>query len=273
MSFDHCQYSNVTWIRADSPNFIALNAALKTSNPSGAISTFLNTLVSAHREFQQGIHPGADVMKLLQRYQDKTGILSTRDFTLPDVPPGGGAPGGEQFFLDLVEGIVGAASTEAGVAISIYTLVQDLIHMLDIKLHVKGILLNNSLSDLDEIELRVGPVGEPNLLPLNRKIPGVKKIMNPVDRKNYECVGFVLFGAVGVVSLEGFSISLRALRERNNFAQMYFQYYTAGLKGVGIGDYEHHGDLDETCFDQRSRMYACLVDGGMLDTVCLFSAQ
>jgi hypothetical protein len=272
VSYDHCQYSNITWLRTDSPLVAALNEAPR-KDPSAVITTFLKTLVSAHREFQQGIHPGVDLMKLLKRYQDKTGIISTRNFTLPDVPPGGSVPGMDQFFTDLVEGIVGAASTEAGVAISIYTLVQDLIHILDIQLHVKGLLINNSTSDLEEIELRVGPDGEPNLLPLNATIPGARKIMNPVDKKNYDCVGFVLFGAVGMVSLEGFSIDLRALRERNTEAQMYFQYYTAGLKGVAAGDYENHSPLEPSMFDPRSRMYACLIDGGMLDTVCLFSAQ
>jgi hypothetical protein len=272
MSFPNCQYSHVTWIRIDSPNFIALNAALKTKTPQAAIRNFLDTLVSAHKEFQQGVHPGANLMALLKIYQDKTGIISRRDFSLPDVPSDPNDPG-SSFATDLIEGITGAVSTEAGVGILMYTLVLDLIHLLDIKLHVKGILLNNSRADLDHIAIRVGPDGEPNLLPLSRTIPGLRKIMNPVDKKNYECVGFVLFGAVGVQSLEGFSITLDGEIPKKGGTSMYFQYYSVGLKGVSYGTYERHGDLHDTWCARGAPMQAAMVDGGFLDTVCLFSTQ
>jgi len=272
MNFPNCQYSHVNWIRTDSPNFIALNAALKTRKPQAAIQNFLDTLVSAHKEFQQGVHPGADVMALLKIYQDKTGIISRRDFSLPDVPSDPNDPG-SSFATDLIEGIAGAVSTEIGLGILVYTLVLDLIHLLDIKLHVKGILLNNSGADLDHIAIRVGPDGEPNLLPMSRTIPGTRKIMNPVDKKNYECVGFVLFGAVGVLSLEGFSISLYADIPQVGGTSMYFQYYTASGGGVSFGTDENHGVLHDTWFEPGAPMQAAMVDGGFLDTVCLFATQ
>ena len=267
MNFPNCQYSHVTWIRTDSPNFTALSAALKTTTPQAAIKNFLETLVSAHKEFQQGVGPGVNILNLLKVYQDKTGIISRREFTLPDVPPDPKNPD-SPFLADLLEGLAGSMSDEAGEGILAYTLILDLIRLLDIKVHIKGVLFNNCRRDLEEIRIRVDGMGLPSLLPMSRTIPGIKKIMNPVDKKNYECAGFVLFGAVGIEALEGFGITLYG-----DVRPMYFQYYTAGEKGVSWGTYEDHGDLRDTWFRRGDAMSAAWVDGGMLESICVFSTQ
>jgi hypothetical protein len=272
MNFPDCQYSHVTWIRTDSPNFTALSAALKTKTPQAAIKNFLETLISAHKEFQQGVGPGVNILDLLKVYQDKTGIISRRDFTLPDVPPDPNNPD-SPFVADLIEGFAGSLCDEAGEGILAYTLIMDLIRLLDVKAHIKGVLLNNRQTDLTEIEIRVDGMGIPSLLPMSRTIPGIKKIMNPVDKKNYECAGFVLFGAVGIEAWEGFAITLRAEIPRLGLRPMYFEYYTAGGRGVSWGTYERHGELRDTWFEPGEHESAAWVEGGMLDSVCVFSTQ
>lgn len=272
MSFPNCQYSHVTWIRTDSPNFLALSAALKTSTPQAAIKTFLETLVSAHKEFEQGVGPGVNVLQLLKVYQDKTGIISRRDFTLPDVPPDPKNPD-SPFVSDLIEGLVGSVSDEAGEGILFYTLILDLIRLLDVKAHIKGVLFNNCRTDLKEIEIMVDGMGMPSLLPLSRTIPGIKKIMNPVDKKNYECAGFVLFGAVGIEAWEGFAITVYGDLSNRGGRPMYFQYYTDGDRGVSYGTYENHGPLRDSWFEPGEAMSAAWAEGGMLDSVCVFSTQ
>jgi hypothetical protein len=272
MNFPDCQYSHVTWIRTDSPNFKALSAALKTKTPQAAIKNFLETMVSAHREFQQGVMPGVNIMNLLKVYQDKTGIISRREFTLPDVPPDPKNPD-SSFLADLLEGLAGSVSDEAGEGILAYTLILDLIRLLDVKAHIKGVLFNNCPTDLEEISIHVEGMGRPSLLPMSRTIPGIKKIMNPVDKKNYECAGFVLFGAVGIEAWEGFAITLYGRMPRSGTRPMYFQYYTDGERGVTWGTYENHGDLHDTWFVPGEPMSAAWVEGGMLDSICVFSTQ
>lgn len=284
MNFPNCQYSHVTWIRTDSPNFKALSAALKKKTPQAAIKNFLETLISAHKEFEQGVRPGVNILNLLKVYQDKTGIISRRDFTLPDVPPDPKNPD-SSFVADLLEGLASSVSDEAGEGILAYTLILDLILLLDVKAHIKGVLFNNRRTDLKEIHIQVDGGGIPNLMPMSRTIPGIKKIMNPVDKKNYECAGFVLFGAVGIEAWEGFAITVHGEVPKLGLRPMYFQYDTMGGRGVSWASTAdgrlQHGDLEDTWFEPNERTpggrwapwSAAWVDGGMLESVCVFSTQ
>lgn len=248
MSPPNCQYSHITWLNTGSAAYQALTAGLRDPSAApAAITTFLTTLTDAHREFQDGLRPHVDTLALLKAYQDKTGIISTRDYTLPDIPNNPNDPG-NSFALDLIEGIAGAAETEIGIGISIYTLVLDLIELLDIKLHLQGVLFNTGNTDLEDIRFRFGPNGVPNLLPLAATIPAAKAIMNPVDKKNYECVGFVLFGGVGDLSLEGFYIALSAQRKHGADIRAYCQFY-ADERGIAPGtDDRSHGRLQDVCY-------------------------
>lgn len=253
MGFPACQYSQVSWIRKDSAAFKALSDGLKhDGRPSpdrarAAVTTFLSTLSSAHEEFKSRIGPDANLPKLLQAYQDKTGIISTRDFTLPDIPDDPSGPG-SSFFTDMIEGIAGAAMTEIGVGISLYTLVMDLVALFNIKLHLRGVVFNTAATDLEDVRFQFGPNGQPNMLPLSRTIPAAKSIMNPLDKKNYDCVGFTMFGGVGEQSLQGFYISMAATRKkRQELIEVYCQYYEI-LKGIAQGrDDRSHGPLLDFC--------------------------
>jgi hypothetical protein len=109
-------------------------------------------------------------------------------------------------------------------------------------------------------------MGRPSLLPMSRTIPGIKKIMNPVDKKNYECAGFVLFGAVGIEAWEGFAITVRG-----DMPSMYFQYYTFEGRGVSWGTYENHRDLHDSLFEPGAPASAAWVEGGTLESVCVFT--
>jgi hypothetical protein len=248
MSFPDCQYSHVTWLRKDSAACQALMEGLKKPDTApAAVTTFLTTLSSAHQAFKHGLSPGVDVTALLRAYQDKTGIISTREFALPDVPSNPNDPG-NSFATDLIEGIAGAAMTEIGIGISLYTLVMDLIELFDIKLHLQGVLFNTGTSDLEGIDFRFGPNGIPNVLPLSRTIPGAKPIMNPVDRKNYDCIGFTFFGGVGYMSLQGFFIAMRAYRKNGAGVEVYCQYY-AESRGIAPGvDDRNHAPLREVFY-------------------------
>lgn len=252
MNFPDCQYSHVSWIRKDSANYKALIVGIRDPRKAvGAVTTFFTNLTSAHQTFQKGLHPGADLSRLLQAYQDQTGIISTRHFTLPDMPddPGHPGDGGTAFYLDLVEGIAGGVSTEVGVGITILNLVQDLVAMFNIKLHLRGLLFNTASTDLERIHFQFGPNGLPNLLPLSTTIPAAKPIMNPLDKKNYDCVGFTLFSGVGNQSLQGYYVSLQAQWKNGQSAvPVYCQYY-AVIKGITVGrDGRDHGELQQNWF-------------------------
>ena len=246
MDYPDCQYSHVTWVCKDSAAFKSLSAGLKNPQTApGAVTAFLETLTAAHSTFNNGLHPGVDLIRLLQVYQDRTGIISTRDFTLPEIPSNPNDPG-NSFATDMIEGIVGAAVTEIGIGISLYTLVLDLVALFDIKLHLQGVVFNAGSTDLENIDFRFGPNGIANLRPLSSTIPAAKSIMNPIDKKNYDCVGFTLFGGVGYLSLEGFYITVTAERKKGESPlPMYCQYY-AGDKGIAPGyDDRDHQPLRE----------------------------
>jgi hypothetical protein len=248
MSFPDCQFSHITWLNTESAAYQALSAGLKSpATAPDAVAHFLETLTAAHQDFKRGLGPGANTMALLKAYQDKTGIISTRDYTLPDIPSNPNDPG-NSIALDLIEGIAGAAETEIGIGISLYTLVLDLIELFNIKLHLQGVLFNTANTDLSEIHFHIGPNGQANVLPLATTIPAAKAIMNPVDKKNYPCVGFALFGGVGLQSLEGFYIAVSAYRKHGQPIQAYCQFY-AGERGVAPGtDDRHHAPLREVCY-------------------------
>lgn len=241
MSYPDCQYSHVTWIKKDSANFKALSEGLKNPRTApGAVTKFLATLTSAHEAFQKGLRPGVDVSKLLAAYQNTTGIISTRHYTLPDIPNDPNDPS-NSFFTDLVEGIAGAAMTEIGIGITLYTLVLDLVALFNIKLHLQGLLFNTAATDLEDIEFRFGPNGIANLLPLKATIPAAKPIMNPLDKQNYDCVGFTLFGGIGYMSLQGFSITVVSQRSKGQPPpSMYCQYFSQ-TRGIAPGsdDWNH----------------------------------
>lgn len=247
MSYPDCQYSHVTWIRKDSPTFKALMEGLKKDSTGGAaVTTFLATLTTAHEAFKQGLRPGADLNRLLAKYQDATGIISTREYALPDIPNDPNDPG-NSFVTDLIEGIAGAAMTEIGIGISLYTLVMDLVSLFNIKLHLRGVLFNTAATDLEELRINYGPNGLPNLFPLKTTIPGAKPIMNPLDKKNYDCVGFTQFGGIGYQGLEGFFVAVQAQRKQGQIPPppMYCQYYSQS-RGISIGvDDRSHGPLRE----------------------------
>lgn len=252
MSYPDCQYSHVTWLNTQSAAYQALSEGLK--NPStapAAVVHFLETLTAAHQDFKRGLRPGADTLALLKAYQDKTGIISTRDYALPDVPNNPNDPG-NSIITDLIEGIAGAAETEIGIGISLYTLVLDLIALFNIKLHLQGVLFNTADSDLQDIHFQFGPNGLANVMPLATTIPSARPVMNPVDKKNYPCVGFALFGAVGDESLEGFYIAIQAYRRRGGQPpepiQAYCQFY-ANDRGVAPGtDDRNHAPLHDVCY-------------------------
>ncbi|ALN57210.1 hypothetical protein GLE_1858 [Lysobacter enzymogenes] len=248
MSLPDCQYSHITWLNTQSAAYQALTEGLKSPSAApGAVVHFLETLTAAHQDFKRGLGPGADTMALLKAYQDKTGIVSTRDYTLPDIPNNPNDPG-NSFAIDLIEGIAGAAETEIGIGISLYTLVLDLIELFDIKLHLQGVLFNTANTDLDHVQFRFGPNGQPNVLPLATTIPAAKTIMNPVDKKNYPCVGFALFGGVGYESLEGFYIAMQAYRKHGAPIQAYCQFY-ASDRGIAPGiDDRNHAPLRDVCY-------------------------
>lgn len=254
MSYPDCQYSHVTWVRKDSAAFKALSEGLKNPHTApGAVTTFLANMTAAHEAFKKGLRPHADMMALLRAYQDATGIISTREFTLPEVPGNPNDPDDpiNKFATDMIEGIAGAASTEIGIGISLYTLVLDLIEIFDIKLHLQGVLFNTAATDLENIEFRFGPNGLPNMLPLSATIPAAKSIMNPVDKKNYDCVGFTVFGGVGYQSLEGFYIAVTTQRKNDDPSPMYCQYY-AQDRGIAPGiDDRNHAPLREVFYEGK----------------------
>ncbi|MGH8081957.1 MAG: hypothetical protein ACREP7_15390 [Lysobacter sp.] len=240
MSYPDCQYSHVTWVMKDSAAYKALTEGLKNDHTAAnAVTAFLTTLTTAHKDFNRGLHPGADMTALLRAYQNKTGIISSRDYTLPDIPSNPNDPD-NSFVNDLIAGIAGAVVTEIGIGITLYTLVLDLIEIFEIKLHLQGLLFNTAPTDLMNIDFRYGPNGLPNLLPLSQTIPAAKSIMNPLDKKNYDCVAFTLFGGVGFQSLEGFFIALHAERKRHSQTPVYCQFY-ASDRGIapGVDDRDH----------------------------------
>ncbi|MGJ7903938.1 hypothetical protein [Lysobacter sp. 1R34A] len=249
MSYPDRQYSHVTWVRKDSAAFKALIAGLRNPHTApGAVTTFLTNMTAAHEAFKEGLHPNVNMMALLTAYQNATGIVSTREFTLPDIPGNSGGPGND-LITDLIEGIAGAAMTEIGIGISLYALAMDLIELFDIKLHLQGMVFNTASTDLENIDFRFGPNGIPNVLPLSATIPAPKPIMNPVDKKNYDCVGFTLFGGVGYQSLEGFYIAVTAQRKRDDPPPMYCQYY-AQDRGIASGfDDRNHAPLREVFYE------------------------
>lgn len=276
--YGDCQYSSIAWLAKDSSQFKALMAGLHESNPrrpepaKQAFTTFLQTLASGQEAFRKGMKPGADLSSLLKNYQAATGIISTKDFTLPDVPNDPGHPIDNSFITDLVEGIAGAASTEVGIGITVYTLVMDLIQLLNIKLHVRGMLMNASNADLDDINLEF-VYADPNVLPLSTSIPASKPVMNPLDKKNYDCVGFAFFGAVGVQDLEGCFLNLAAVKKApagGDELRMYYQFYDS-LKGVAPGNDQGHDQLWDVWNEPPAA--AVVVDGGFLNTVCLFCCE
>lgn len=243
MSYPQCQYSHVTWVRRDSAAFIALSEGIKHENTaSAAVTAFIENMRDAHKKFIDGLCPDVDLTRLLEAYQNQSGILSTRDFTIPDIPSNPNDPD-MSFITDLIEGIAGAASTEIGIGISLYNLVLDLISLFNIKLHLQGLLFNTAPTDLEEIHFEFGDNGMPNMLPLISRIPAAKSIMSPLDKKNYDCVGFVTFGGLGFLSLEGFYITLRADRKKGQRPPpIYCQYYASG-KGIAPGDQRDHAPL------------------------------
>lgn len=249
MNYPDCQYSHVTWIRKDSAAFKALSDGLKTpAKAPDAVTAFGATLSSAHETFKRGLVPGADLTALLRAYQDRTGIISTREFTLPDIPSNPNDPS-SSFTTDLIEGIAGAAMTEIGIGISLYTLVMDLVALFNIKLHLKGLLFNTAPTDLEHIHFLFGPNGLPNILPLPSKIPAAKSIMNPLDKKNYDCVGFTFFGGVGDLTLQGFFVTMMADRKNGNERiGVYCQYY-AMETGIASGfDDRNHAPLRDVFY-------------------------
>lgn len=277
MSFPDCQYSHVTWIRKDSAAFKALTEGLKAGQKTpdkarDAVTAFLATLSSAHNAFKKSLRPGADLHKLLQAYQNTTGIISTRDFTLPDIPDDPNNDPGNSFATDLIEGIAGAAMTEIGIGISLYTLVLDLVALFNIKLHLQGLLFNTGSTDLENIQFRFGENGLPNMLPLSPTIPAAKSIMNPLDKKNYDCVGFTVFGGVGFQSLQGFYVTMVANRKKHNQIGVYCQYY-ASYKGIAPGfDDRDHAPLSDV-FVETPEFTGVLVDqpsnpNGIVAIVC-----
>jgi len=251
MSYPDCQYSHVIWLNTHSAAYNALTEGLKSPSAApAAVKTFLSTLTDAHNDFKNGLGPGANTMALLKAYQDKTGIVSTRNYTLPDIPDNPNDPG-NSFSTDLIEGIVGAAMTELGIGISLYTLVMDLIRLFDIKLHLQGVLFNTANTDLEDIHFHFGPNGMPNVVPLATTIPAARSILNPVDKKNYPCVGFALFGGVGFESLEGFYVSLLARRKQGAPVEAYCQFY-ASYGGIARGtDDRHHEPLKQVCYTKE----------------------
>ncbi|QWP75917.1 hypothetical protein J5226_20270 [Lysobacter sp. K5869] len=251
MSYPDCQYSHVTWLNTESAAYQALTEGLKSPSAApDAMTAFFTTLKNAHDDFRNGLRPGANTMALLKAYQDKTGIISTRDYTLPDIPNNPNDPG-NSFATDLIEGIAGSVVTEIGVGISLYTLVMDLIHLLDVKLHLQGVLFNTANTDLEDIHFHFGPNGSPNVLPLATTIPAAKSIMNPIDKKNYPCVGFTLFGGVSYQALEGFYIALQARRKQGDPIEVYSQFY-ASYRGIAPGvDDRRHKLLKDVWYTQE----------------------
>lgn len=228
---------------------------------TGAVKLFMDNLLAAQRIFKNDLGPGVDLMKLLKTYQDNTGIISTANFTVPEIPNDPGGPD-SSFFLDLVEGIAGAASTEVGVGISLYTLVIDLVKFLSTPVHLRGILMNSSARDVTDIDFEFY-WGYPNVLPLSRSLPGMKNIMNPVDKHNYYCAGLTFFGGVGPEGLQGVGARIRCSR-----APMVFQYYTTESKGVCFGEDDRYCDF--RWFERGNDTVGAMHDGGLLDTVAMF---
>lgn len=148
--------------------------------------------------------------------------------------------------------------TEIGIGISLYALVMDLVALFNIKYHLQGVLFNTASADLESLHFSFGANGDPNMLPLSSTIPAAKSIMNPLDKKNHDCVGFTLFGGVGYQSLEGFPITMTAgWKEHKVPVQMYCQYYATG-KGIAPGDERSHAPLRDVCYLDR-------VIGAMVD--------
>lgn len=248
MIFPHCQYSNVTWIRKDSAAFKTLSEGLtagqKTPDKVGdAVATFLATLSSAHDTFKNRLRPGANMHTLLQAYQDTTGIISTRDYTLPDIPSGPDNDPSNSFATDLIEGIAGAAMTEIGIGITLYTLVIDLIAMFDIPFHVQGLLFNTGSTDLEDIQIRFGEYSQPNMLPLSSTIPAAKPIMNPLDKKNYDCIGFTVFGAVGELTFRGINFVVSANRKNQEQIRVYAEFHMTNAAVAQGYDERNHAPL------------------------------
>ena len=271
---ENLQFSSVTWIRQDSPNFLALMAGLKSENPAAAVNKFMQNLFDGHKEYQNSLEPGVDQMKLLTAFQEKTGIISTRHFTLPDIPNDPNDPNGNNFAQDLIGGIAGAAMTEIGIAISFYNLILDFIALLNIKVHVKGLLMNNSDADLENIHCGYG-FGDPTLLPISRTLPAAKSIMNPVDKKNYDCASFTFFGGISDHTLQGLQIATQAYLKRDNKRDsysygMYFQYYTALGRGVSVGYLDNHRDVEPVCFDHITNTQGVFVENGLLNSMCVY---
>ncbi|HEU5003261.1 MAG TPA: hypothetical protein VFW71_10855 [Actinomycetota bacterium] len=258
MQYDNCQYSNIIWIAKESTQFKALKEGLTGRDPVAAVDTFFTTLGTAQQAFKKALKPGADLTSLLAQYQSATGIISTRDYTLPSEPEPGN-PSENSFFLDLIEGIAGAASTEVGIGIALYTLIMDVIEWLELKVHVRGILMNAGTSKLDDIDLEC--FGQLTVVPFSVSIPGMKSILNPVTKKNVDCVGFAFFGGVGSDwSAQGFQFFVRASPDVDARLQ-----YATFRKGIGPSS----GDEVETVY-RTGDVIGVLVDKGLLNTVCLF---
>jgi hypothetical protein len=264
MGFQHCQFSHVIWLDKASTTYHALMKGLGESSNAAvtATATFIDGLATAHQAFQKGLQPGADLNQLVKAYQAATGIISTREFALPDVP-NSQDPVVSTFASDMISGIVGALSTEIGIGISVYTLILDLIELLDIKVHIRGVLMNDSTTDLKDLYFRIG-YGEPAVLPLATSLPGTRMIMDPLNKTNYECAGFVLFGAVGFEPLQGLNVGITA----QDAVPMYLQYYTTSSKGVAPGTEEGHEELSPA--ENFGAFTGVLADRGLVNSVSLF---
>lgn len=204
-------YVNNYWIRTDHPIYKNLIKKISQGDNSG-VTDFENTLTDARQAFHDATHMGADMTGPFNTFKDATGIISSKEYSLPDfshIDPSDPTYG---MLISLVETIAGTVITEVGVALYLVNTIVDVIFKVFTEpVTIQGIIINATNSDilLDEIINEEGRGNmDPVVQPLQEKLIGIKDIFCPIDKKNYTCASIATYSAVhaGIMSTAWFAI-------------------------------------------------------------------
>jgi len=187
---------NNYWIKAD---YIADFMSHLAHGDRRAVHTFIAKLEAAQRKAQAELNQFKDLDKILENFQKETGIISTGvGVNIPeDAPIEENSP-----LMNLALTAAGMASEGIGLALTALSVFNDLLSLYSENINAFGVLINASNSELKIRDFRLENAA-PSALPLRKTIPPAQKILNPLDKKQYDCVAMSLFGCYNRSKLEG----------------------------------------------------------------------